>query len=478
MSGSSAKLFGDLSDTLFRPLAGRNRHVYAEVLYDLHKLMGDDGGDDDVSRDAVKSTIADTLRRLEVASLEVDEDAYEEEEQADDLPTRIYARLRTCGWLIDEREGYSYVCVMPFVAADLLAALCRIQDRQHERYGVRVFSVFNQLRTAANLQEPHAGAALAGAAREAGEFGRHLRQMANDVRSVVELVAGLKDARDILRAFFERFVDDFLVKDYTQLKTAQNPFRYHADVNSMAAMISYSPELRTHIAKSLLAMDGRPDDALPEALLEVDRFLNQITRAFSKINDRLAKIDGNRNRLEAKTRNLVLYSASGTPGAAGRIDDLLKRLMQVPLKELERLDIGSVVPVSTGYAISEFTLAQPKAKRKPVTPQKFRTSKRDMTAILRRRELIAEYMQKIKPDPEVVKAYLQRLTLESDAVLAEEIQISSAEDLILFLTTGSLNKNGKVDKRTLRGYAIEPLPGRIETEWYSVPNFRLVKTGN
>jgi hypothetical protein len=174
----------------------------------------------------------------------------------------------------------------------------------------------------------------------------------------------------------------------------------------------------------------------------------------------------------------VLYSASGTPGAAGRIDDLLKRLMQVPLKELERLDIGSVVPVSTGYAISEFTLAQPKAKRKPVTPQKFRTSKRDMTAILRRRELIAEYMQKIKPDPEVVKAYLQRLTLESDAVLAEEIQISSAEDLILFLTTGSLNKNGKVDKRTLRGYAIEPLPGRIETEWYSVPNFRLVKTGN
>jgi hypothetical protein len=297
MSGSSAKLFGDLSDTLFRPLAGRNRHVYAEVLYDLHKLMGDDGGDDDVSRDAVKSTIADTLRRLEVASLEVDEDAYEEEEQADDLPTRIYARLRTCGWLIDEREGYSYVCVMPFVAADLLAALCRIQDRQHERYGVRVFSVFNQLRTAANLQEPHAGAALAGAAREAGEFGRHLRQMANDVRSVVELVAGLKDARDILRAFFERFVDDFLVKDYTQLKTAQNPFRYHADVNSMAAMISYSPELRTHIAKSLLAMDGRPDDALPEALLEVDRFLNQITRAFSKINDRLAKIDGNRNRL-------------------------------------------------------------------------------------------------------------------------------------------------------------------------------------
>ncbi len=473
-------LFGVIPDGLFRPLAGRAREVYSEVLVDLNTLMGDEGSDDDFSREIVRNCIAETLRRLDVADLDDEGEEYEAEPGDDptDLTAHVYTRLRRCGWINEERDGFSFRASMPFAAADLLATLCRIRARQNDRYGVRVFSVFNQLRSAVDLNEPHAGAALAGAAREASEFGRHLRQMANDVKAVVDLVASLSEQRDIYRAFFGKFVEGFLVADYTLLKTAQNPFRYHADVMRMAGSIDYKPELRMHLARSLLLMDSRPDSQLEAALNEVDRYSQQITRAFSRINERLAKIDLNRARVEAKARNLVLYSNTTTPGSAGRIDALLKNLLRVQPQVLEMLDIGNAVPVSTGHALSEFTLATPKAKRRPVVAEQFRERTRDMEQALRRSRLMDEYMARIKPTQKVVREYLQTLTEHQPVVDGGHIMVDDAQSLIMFLTLRSLNRLGQIDRRILKGFEIEPLPGYIENEYCAVPNFRLRRIGD
>lgn len=471
------KLFGEFHHAFFRVLSGRNRHVYAEVLFDLHKVFGDEGGEDEYSRDTIKSVIADTLRRLEVVALEEEDDIDPEEAQEPDPPSRAYARLRACGWLTEDRAGYRYVATMPFAASDLLSTLCRIRERQHDRYGVRVFSIFNNLRTATQSNEAHIGAALVGAARESLEFGRHLRQMANDVRSVVDLVAEMTEHRDIMRAFFERFVRDFLVADYTLLKTAQNPFRYRADVVGMVNNIQYLPELRDSLARSLLEMENRPLEHLPHALQEVDRCCSQILRSFSRIDDRLAKIDVSRARLETKARNLVLYAATTTPGAAGRIDNLLKRLMHISPETLSELEIGSVVPLSTAHAYSEHTLATPKAKRKPVAPTKFRSNRRDTSAAEARRAVIKAYLDRIKPSPAAVRSYLVRITDSQPTMEAADFPVNDLDSLVMFLTISGLNPKGVVNRRTLRGFELEKLPGVIENEYAIVPNFRLRRVG-
>lgn len=471
------RLFGELHHAFFRPLSGRNRHIYAEVLFDLHKVFGDEGGEDEYSRDTIKGAIADTLRRLEIVALEDEDDVDPDEMQEPDIPSRIYARLRACGWLTEDRPGYRYVSSMPFAASDLLSTLCRIRERQHDRYGVRVFSIFNNLRTATQSNEPYIGAALVGAARESQEFGRHLRQMANDVRSVVDLVAEMTEHKDIMRAFFERFVRDFLVADYTLLKTAQNPFRYRADVIGMVGLIQYRADLRERLARSLLEMESRPIEHLPQALQEVEKCCNQVVKAFSRIDDRLAKIDVSRARLETKARNLVLYAATTTPGAAGRIDNLLKRLMRIPHEQLVQMEIGSVIPLSTAHAYSEFTLATPKAKRKPVGPVKFRANSRDTSAVQARRAIIKAYLDRIKPSPEVVRRYIVRLTDAEPTLESTDFAIDDLDSLVMFLTVSGLNPKGVVNRRILKGFELEKLPGVIENDYAIVPNFRLRRTG-
>ncbi|WP_420467186.1 Wadjet anti-phage system protein JetA family protein [Panacagrimonas sp.] len=476
------KLFGALPGLLFRPLAGRNRAVYVEVLIALHTVMGDDADEDDLNRDDVQRIIGDTLRMIGVAELEDEEDDELDLRSAkgkdNDTPaSRIYSRLRACGWLVEERVGYTYRASMPFAVADLLAALCRIRTNQNERYGVRVFGIFNQMRTAVKLDEPHAAAALVGAARESVEFGRHLRQMANDVKSVADIASSLTDQKDVMRVFFKDFVEGFLVADWALLKTSHNPFRYRADVLALVSTVTYSSTVREHLARSLLSMDGRSIDQMPAALVEIDRMAHQIERVFNRISERLARIDLNRARLEAKARNLVLYSNTSTPGIAGQLDSLIRGLMKVPPATLERLDIGSIVPLSTGHALSPFTLAIPRAKRKPIAPRTFRKNVRDMREALRRRELIGEYIGRIKPSAEVIRDYLSKVTLDRNFVDAQDLPMDDVDSLILFLVVEQLRPAGLVARRTLKGFEMVRLEGRFENDLLNVPSFRIRRMG-
>src|ERR1700730_2248404 len=101
------KLFGYLPETLFQPLAGPKKHVYARLLLRLYERVFAARVLDTPTKDEVLRHIAAVLSEAGVLSLE---ELEEECAERGDNPTAhyvAYQRLRSTGWLIEEHEKWN-----------------------------------------------------------------------------------------------------------------------------------------------------------------------------------------------------------------------------------------------------------------------------------------------------------------------------------------------------------------------------------
>src|SRR5882724_5833631 len=100
------KLFGYLPETLFQPLAGPKKHVYARLLLHLYERVFAARVLETPSREEVLRQIAIALPDAGVNS----PDELREEGDAEDNPQAqylAYHRLRNTGWLTEEHQKWN-----------------------------------------------------------------------------------------------------------------------------------------------------------------------------------------------------------------------------------------------------------------------------------------------------------------------------------------------------------------------------------
>ena len=210
-------LFNKLPEDIFLPLSGQNRQVYQSVLLELADLFFDeDLIDPFIPRDLVRSSIENAVVRLGVRRWEAEpgEDAGAEPPRSSaEYTNRIYRRLVQTGWLEEEQKVYrTYVLLSPSVSY-LLRSLVSIARLEKRSYGGAVLNVLSSLESA--ISDPLGrGITLSEAAQTAADFSAHLTDMMLGLRELKMNLSASNNPQEIVRGFFDRFVEQILVSDY------------------------------------------------------------------------------------------------------------------------------------------------------------------------------------------------------------------------------------------------------------------------
>ncbi len=451
-------LFQKLPDDLFLPLSGQNRQIYQVVLLSLADVFFDeDLIDPFVPKDLVRSTIEDTVIRMGIRRWVPEEDDGEEQVElprsSSEYASRIYRRLVATGWLEEEQRVYrTYVLLSPAISF-LLRTLVSISKLEKRSYGGAVLNVLSSLEAAIN-DPAGRGITLAEAAQTASDFSAHLTDMMLGLRELKINLSQTNNPQEIVRNFFERFVEHILVSDYKTLKTKNNPFRFRRQILSMLRELQFDTYKVELLAKHY---QEQYETDYHDAEGRVHQHINRIIRIFESVDQRLATIDDFRYRLEKRVADTVRYMDKTTPGMAARLSRVISEVSRRDGREIPRLDTLDTV----GY-ISERSLRAPVRRRVQAEPRVIKQAEID-PRVLELRRLFKEYKERREVTPDRIEAYLERNLIGRDVIKANEFIIETIEDYICFSYVRHLQSMGKKAKKTIDKYEI-----RFEEQYVNV----------
>lgn len=443
-------LFNKLPDDLFLPLGGKNRQVYQAVLLSLADLFFDeDLVDPFVPKDLVRSTIEGAVIRLGVRRWEPEEDDTEEEQQS--LPSssaeytsRIYRRLVATGWLEEEQRIYrTYVLLSPAISF-LLRTLVSIANLEKRSYGGAVLNVLSSLESALNDPKGR-GITLSEAAQTASDFSAHLTDMMLGLRELKINLSQTNDPKEIVRNFFDRFVEHILVSDYKTLKTKNNPFRFRQQILSLLRELQFDT---LKLQQLIQHYQEQFEVDIHEAEAKVHQHINRIIRIFESVDQRLATIDDFRYRLEKRVSDTVRYMDKTTPGMASRLSRVISEVARKDGREIPRIKtletVGFLAPGSVRAPVKRRTPAEPKViTKQEIDPR-----------VLELRQLFKEHKERRLVKADRIEAYLERHLIGRDQVRAEEFTIDTIEDYICFSYVRHLKSLGKKARKTVEQYDV------------------------
>lgn len=440
-------LFNKLPDDLFLPLSGKNRHIYQAVLLQLADLFFDeDLIDPFIPKDLVRSTIEDAVVRLGVRRWEPEEEDSEGMElprSSAEYTNRIYRRLVLTGWLEEEQRIYRTFVLMSPSISFLLRSLVAISNLEKRSYGGAVLNVLSSLESAVN-DPAGRGITLSEAAQTAADFSAHLTDMMLGLRELKISLSNADSPQEVVRGFFDRFVERILVSDYKTLKTKNNPFRFRRQILSLLRDLQFDTikldKLTRHYQEQF---ESEYDDA--EALVHLH--INRIIRIFESVDKRLDSIDDFRYRLEKRVADTVRYMDKTTPGMASRLSRLIKEVAKdksLPLVDTME-EISFISPSSVRAPFRRRIQAEPRVIRQQIIDPK----------ALQLRELFKEFKERREVRIDRIDAYLERHLSKNDSVRADQFQIDSIEDYICFSYIRHLASLGKKAKKTAEQFNIQ-----------------------
>ncbi|MGY8870607.1 MAG: Wadjet anti-phage system protein JetA family protein [Pseudomonadales bacterium] len=441
-------LFNKLPDDLFLPLSGKNRHIYQAVLLQLADLFFDeDLIDPFIPKDLVRSTIENAVVRLGVRRWEPEE---EDDSEAEELPrstaeytNRIYRRLVQTGWVEEEQRIYRTFVLMSPSISYLLRSLVSISNLEKRSYGGAVLNVLSSLESAVNDPSGR-GITLSEAAQTAADFSAHLTDMMLGLRELKISLSHAESPQEVVRGFFDRFVERILVSDYKTLKTKNNPFRFRRQILSLLRDLQFDTikldALTRHYQEQF---ESEYDDA--EAMVHVH--INRIVRIFDSVDKRLDTIDDFRYRLEKRVADTVRYMDKTTPGMASRLSRLIKEAAKDDtLPMIDTLEeVSFISPASVRAPFKRRIQAEPRVIRQQIIDPK----------ALELRQLFKDFKERREVRIDRIDAYLDRHLSSKDTLRADEFEIDSIEDYICFSYIRHLASLGKKAKKTAEQFNIQ-----------------------
>ncbi|SDO48930.1 Wadjet anti-phage system protein JetA family protein [Afipia sp. GAS231] len=459
------KLFGYLPESLFQPLSGPKKHIYARLLMRLYERV--------FSARILETPLReDVLRQIEIglseagigSSDQLSEDAIGEHPmgQAHYL---AYHRLKDTGWLTEEHEKWRvYVDMNP----DAFMVLGAIIDFGNSRVRVAGAVVEVKSNLEAAMREPEAMAqGLANAHDTAVRFARSMRRILAGMRDIEERILGNPNAASILRTFFQDFVDGLLIADYKQLKTSNNPYRHRRTISTLAGELRHDTERLGRIARAYQEQGVvPPGSSIAVAEERIIAELEKIKRVFEDVGAFMDRIEDFRDRLERRVRTTVHYMDVMGEGSAERLARLIERLAELGLDEIE---VRSRAP-DVGFPISSQALYTPPPPRAPPERTRFKLPQRDpyQRAYV---QATTEFDRLARVTPAKITAFLTGQMEGKDRLAANQMRLETLADLFAFRALPGL---AAVQGSARVGpFQVILEESRAQNDWIDLKSFRV-----
>jgi len=463
-------LFGVLPDTIFRPLSNSYRHAYAALLSQLHNgLFGLES-----TRQPERNEVMGELEEWLLAHIENLPD--EERPEFRLTASLAYNEMVECGWLCEQREGWTVYVEMDAVVAQLLGALCGLSERRGDTFGGTVVSVVSNLESVTHDATNAQG--VAEAARRAREFARYARGVVGNLKNIEQSLLSQASLNGLVKTFFDNFVQTIVINDYRKLTSARNhPYRHRYRVMDLVARISSDAALFRSIAENLMAQGVA--DNLESAETALAEQLRDICLSMETIEAFRNRMDLTKGNIERRFSNTMRYMDLIDSGRAERFALGLATVARA----LPDLPFDAEVPVDTTLFempshIGGERLSKPEKPRVEVKRRRF--TKPPVDPLRRAFEHAKQaFDRRLLLTPDQFMDYV-RMKVDAaraqgrDEVTAADIPPRDIEEFLIFSALRAL----PIRRVPLPdGYVIEHRDGTVENDWLICRDFALRRDG-
>lgn len=454
-------LFDLVNPRMFRPLAGRNQRIYADLLMLIWDRCGT-SQDYSIEKSALIE-LAETYMKGLDATLPLDEEDSSDESALDARSQGMLfvRRLRNAGWVEDLEGGYeeeprTALCAP---AVRLLQLFDELLHPQTVTYSGKLLKAHRLLQDMEHEKSPYENV-LKEVAVDMADLNTSLRQLNASIGTYIDQLTRNRTPQEVLD-LFQQYEDEVVVAAYHRFKTSDNLFQY-----------------RTEILEGLDACNGQYAEALAadycrvervsgqEAIAAVRRLVQRVRDELDIMRDLLSEIDRNhvtyRKRAVQRAQFMLLSDGS----AQGKISDLLRYYAET-IRRPEELFEPDESPVSRQWKLypteilGRIFLKPAVNSRKPTPIEQVPPEPPISEEELRRQQkLLLEYVRQAVTQ-ENVNRFASQVLDQREMVSALELASTQSQEFvkIIGLHTYSQSPN--------RTYEIT-----VHEEWVSCNGFR------
>ena len=454
-------LFDLLNSKMFRPLAGRNQRIYADLL-----ILIWDRCSTSPDYSMGKSALTE-LAEIYMEGLGTILPPDEEEEASESVPDArsqgllFVRRLREAGWLEDLEGGYeeeprTALCVP---AVRLLQLFDQLLHPKTVTYSGKLLKAHRLLQNMEQEKSPYENV-LKEVSADMAELNTSLRQLNASIGAYLDQLTRNRTPQEVLD-LFQQYEDEVVVAAYHRFKTSDNLFQY-----------------RTEILEGLDACNGRYAEALaadyckvervsqPEGTIAVRRLVQKVRDELDIMRDLLAEIDRShltyRKRAVQRAQFMLLSDGS----AQGKISDLLRYYAQT-IQRPEELFEPDDSPLSRQWKLypTEIlgrTFLKPAVNSRKPTPIEHTPPEPPISEeeLRRQQELLLEYVRQAVTQ-ENVNRFADEVLDHRETVSALELASAQGRELIKIIGLHTYSQSPD------RNYEIS-----VQEEWVACNGFR------
>ena len=459
-------LFDVLPDEAFRPLTGKYKVAYSAMLQRLNDGLFSVEATDQPTKPSLVHELSDCLDALRAGMHQHEADAFRL------TGADAYAELLECGWISEQREGWTVYVEMDERTSRLLATLCGLHEEPDRTFSGTMVSVLANLETA--VADPALnGMAVVSAAREARDFARYVRGVVGSLKGIEKALLTQASLNGLVRAFFEEFVDRIVIGDYRNLTLSRNhPYSVKWRIVSLVDDISGDPDLFSAIAASMVQHGGQDASG---AAATLQKNLLAIGSALDSIESFRLRIDTAKAGVERRFANTLRYMDLLESGRGERFSAALSAFgRNAPPGLPGRSAIGihtGLLPLMVHYDLAR--ASRPQAPRRPLEIQRFHQTRPDplRTAFDRAK---ADFDRQISITPQRFMAYVAAKLSAGGSVEARDIPPADIEEMVIF---SSLLAAPLPVIRIASEVNLRRVPGRrISNKWIECDDFVLERT--
>lgn len=468
MQINGSDIFTQLPSGVFRPLTGVNQRLHWHSLVRLYNSFFDsaDFTEHGHARVAIMDAITLVIEQYPTWWTDTDDEAVTTPRSR---ANNIYRLFSESGWFEETRIGYSDYVTMPARVSQLLATLIEISEGRALIMTGRLKSLRAGMREA--LEHPDKAAdILSEAAKDAKRFAQHLNGIRGSIKSLYDKIRGDVPAREIVSTFFDNFLSEILVSDYSAIKTTENPLSIRDELLRILSTLRYDPDTRQALFKDYKNLCQGMNEATVEQRMNQD--LSQLEKVFLNIDRQLDAIDNMKLRYEKRVDTVIEYASRSPRTLSKDISRIVHALTRHDDNSTDEISVR--LPVVYGERIGEYRLAKAKKRRSPPKPRSVTKTIID-EEVLRRTKIERAANMAVHVSASTAKKYLDSQLESQQTLQSNQLVPLSLQDYFCILFIQRLGHSPKPDSREnsaiLNHYHLTPTDDWATNEYF---NFRPV----
>jgi hypothetical protein len=463
--GATDKVFGPIRQGHFRLFSGSLAHFYADLLEFLDQgIFGFSA--EPVRKKQAQNEIKEFLENR--AWKERFESENDETSGGGPAHVQAYARLVSCGWLIEVRDGLRTVVDIDSDARLLLNALLDIKSGKIRSFGGEVLQVKTLLDAA--IRDPDNSAqTIQAAGNQARRFLTNLKAISGALRRIEQDMRQTRTIEAMMDSFFDSLVSENLVQDYRNLRSRNNPFRFRHDLVVAAEKLSSDSILLGVLSESLVREGRAPNEAAALQMIQDD--LSVIIQVFVMVDDHLDLIERTNARIERRIRNIIHFLDRMGDDQTGVFIDASRGLGRNGKKSETELPV-SIGLLNKPAPIDAASLYRARAKPRPTEPTVARRKVPDPALVAY--EMAKEaYSERVRVTPAKVRTFLDAQMGARSCIAGSEMRIETLDDFFVFERLPEIRTRFPNDLSEVRVERIDA--GVIDNQWIRCADFRVYR---